>query len=79
MDKPFNPGRFGTQSPVESSETSLLGVFQNRPRVSMLLTGAGASCVLEEAASQMLKDLSGARYKHVVFLCDGVMTLSRMG
>lgn len=45
----------------------------------MLLIGAGASCVLEEAASQMLKDLSGARYKHVAFLCDGVITLSRIG
>lgn len=28
LDKPFNPGRFGTQGPVESPETRMLGVPQ---------------------------------------------------
>lgn len=28
LDKPFNPGRFGTQSPVDSAETRMLGVPQ---------------------------------------------------
>lgn len=62
MDKPFNPGRFGTQSPVESSETSTLDVFQSRARANMLFTGAGVAHVSEEAARQLLKVFSGARH-----------------
>lgn len=78
-DKSFNPGRFGTQSPVESSETRMLGVFQNRACADMLFTGAGASHVSEEAAIQLLKVSSGARQPHLAFLCSGGITLSRMG
>lgn len=45
-DKPFNPGRFGAQSPEESSETGMLGVFQTRACANLLFTSAGVSCVL---------------------------------
>lgn len=70
-DKPFNPGRFSTQSPVESSEMSMLGAFQSRAYVVRWCWGF--TCLT--AACQAL--VESWVWTPIAGICSSVVTPSR--